>query len=343
MDSLFQFNAGYTLPAPSLTVNPTAIVQLIDPTIYQLSNFFAQLLNTNLMPRFAQEAQECGLTHENLDNFVDNVAVAQKTAFPLHRLTLQGNDFKFPMLNVMIEQEQPHQITLTNVGIKRDICVSWVLPPLTIRQYNRLYYFLSEVSKIWTGYGQQGFDPKVMPNGPSVWQTAGLSYGSLNNVKFGHFQGLNKDGKLSVDFPSIQYRLSFVERNQLPVAQNYQSFSHVTYQQSIYDGYNIANPINNFVDGYVYPNITLTSCSPNTGTIKGYTLVQINGTGFTAGKIQSLSQITVCGAQVASFLIQSETVIIIVTNPGITTGIGDIVLTDLDSNKYVLSNAFTYV
>ena len=345
MDSLFQFNAGYTLPAPSLTADPTPIVQLIDPTIYYLTTFFAQLLNTNLMPRFQNEATECGLTHANIDNWVDGVGVAQKTAFPLHKLTLQGNDFKFPMLNVVIENEEPHQLTLTNVSVKRDICISWVLPPLTVRQYNRLYYFLSLVSKIFTGYGQQGYDPKVNPEGPSIWTTAGISFGTLNSVKFGHFKGLDREGKMPVDFPSIQYRLSFWERNQSPVPQNFIDFTNVAMLvENLYDGYNISNPILNFVDGYINPNITLTSCTPNGGTVQGYTMLQINGTGFTPGKIQIPSQLTICGAPAAQVIVQSETVLMALTNPAVggTAITGDIVLTDLQGNQYILSNGFTY-
>lgn len=345
-DKLFSFNSKI-LPAPSIIDDPTPVVQLVDPTLYQLSVFFKQLLNTNLQPRFSEEANLCGLTHANLDNWVDGYAVAQVTDFPLHRLTLEGNDFKFPMLNVLVEEEFPDQLTLTNVSIKRDFVVSYVLPPLTARQYNKLYSFLKVAAKVFIDYGQQGYDPKVNPSGPSVWQTAGLSFGTLNSIKYDKFPGLDKTGKMPVDFPCMQFRLSFWERNQLPVAQNYEAFTGIDLLELDYvPESNPGNPINNFIDGYVYPDINLSSVLPSVGSIAGGTLITIKGTGFLSQKIQSASQLTVCGVPVAQVVVKSPTILMAITNPGVigTENItGDIVLADNVGHVYTLANSFTYV
>jgi hypothetical protein len=83
----------------------------------------------------------------------------------------------------------------------------------------------------------------------------------------------------------------------------------------------------------------LTSCSPNSGTIQGNTLLVIQGTGFLVGKIVRVS---VCGADVKVINVVSPTVMMVVTNPGISTGTGDVVAYDEQGNAYTLTNGFTY-
>ena len=113
-DQLFSFNSR-VLPAPSLTDDPTPVIQLVDPVLYTLANFFAQILESNLQPRFSNEAMHSGMSNNGLNNWIDGYTVAQITDFPLHDLTLKGNSFKFPHLNVVIEARrtlptQPDQL-----------------------------------------------------------------------------------------------------------------------------------------------------------------------------------------------------------------------------------------
>lgn len=339
MDGYFSWSSK-VLPAPSLTADTTATVKLVDPLLYNLSTFFAQLLNTNLQPRFSNETNHCSLTHSNLDNWVDGYAVAQITDFPLNSLSLKENDFKFPMLNVCVESEEPHQLTLTNVSVKRDFCVNWILPPLTTRQYNRIYHFLGEASKIWIGYGQQGYDPKINLN--SVWKDCEVSFGSLNSIDYQHFSGFDKAGK-EANFPAMQFRLSFWERNRNPVPQNFETFTGISLlEEDLYDGYNIANPIEHFIDGYINPDIILTQCTPNSGSIQGNTLLVVQGSGFLSQKFLLPSQLTICGTIAKQVVVKSPTVLMVITNPGIQTGTGNIVFTDLQGNQYTLANGYTY-
>lgn len=337
-DGYYAFNSSI-FPLESLGNDPRPTFQIGDPVLYQVCAFFTQLLNTNLMPRLSNEAVVSGLTHSNYDNWQDNLAVAQTVMFPLYPQILTTTDFQFPLLAIHVEEEHLHQWTLTNTSVRADVVLSWVLPPLTPRQMNRLYPFFRDAVKAWLAYGPQGYDPKVNPQGPSVWQTAGLSFGAMQSVRYMPYLGLDKDKKHAY-FPSIQMRISLLERAQQPVPQNYEAFSGIsTLQENLVDGYNPANPIVDFIDGYVYPNISLTSCVPNSGTINGNTLLTIYGTGFPAEKI---ARVSVCGADVRAFNVQSPTVLLAVTNPGITTGTGDIVAYDQQNNPYTLHNGFTY-
>lgn len=336
-DGYWSYNSK-VYPLPSLSSDSTPTIRLADPVLYNVATFFAQILTNNILPRFSDECQAVRLTHSVLDNFVDNVAVAQIIDFPLDPNALRITSYKFPLLSVYVEEEYFHQWTLTNQATRRDIVVAWILPPLAPEQMNRLYPFLGVATKAWNAFGPQGYDPKVS-NGPSFWQTANLSFGAMLGVKYLPYMGLDKEKKAAY-FPSIQMRISMVERDQMPVPQNFSSFSGISLlREDLVDGYNPANPITNFVDGYIYPNITVTSCSPSSGSIQGNTLLTLQGTGFLPQKI---AKVTVCGAAVKQVNVLSPSVMLVITNPGITTGTGDVVAYDEQGNTYTLTNGFTY-
>ena len=350
-DSIFSFDNGNvtTYPLPSLTSNPTPILQLADPVMLAIAQAFTQFLNTNLLPRFADEAKACGLTHANLDNWVDGYGVAQTIVFPLDENLLRVTDFRFPLLAIQPVSSDMVNLTLTNTAVNRTFKMAWILPPLTVAQMNRLYPFLGLAEKIILGYGNQGYDPKVSPDGPSFWTTAGLTYGSLHGSKYEPYKGLAGKGTnlTKANFPTLEVTLSFVERNQNPVPQNFIDFSGIDLLQlNVVDGYNPANPIVNFIDGYILPDITLTGCTPNTGSFEGNTLLTITGTGFSAQKIQQASQLTICGSPAAGLTVDNSNTLTVITNQGVfgQGGVtGNVVLTDLQGNTYTLTDAFTYL
>lgn len=336
-DGYWSFNSE-VYPLPSLSNDSTPTIRLADPVLYNVATFFASLLTNNILPRFSDECAAVRLSHSTLDNFVDNVAVAQIIDFPLDPNALRITSYKFPLLSVYVEEEGFHQWTLTNTATRRDIVVAWILPPLAPEQMNRLYPFLGVATKAWLAYGPQGYDAKIS-NGPSVWQTANLSFGAMKGVKYLPYMGFNKSKEVAY-FPSIQMRISMVERQQNPVPQNFGSFSGISLlREDLVDGYNPANPITNFIDGYVYPNISLTSCSPSSGTIQGNTMLTLQGVGFLAEKI---AKVTVCGAAVKTISVLSPSVMLVVTNPGITAGTGDVVAYDEQGNAYTLTNGYNY-
>jgi IPT/TIG domain len=340
-DGYFGFDS-VVYPLPSLTDNPTPILPLGDPVYYQVCAFFSQLLNTNLMPRFANEAMACGMTHATFQNWVDNIVVAQTVAFPLTPDLLKTTDFKFPLLAVHTERTFLRQWTLTDVVTQRDLVVSWILPPLSVGQYNRLYEFFGMAEKTWVAYGPQGYDPKVDPEGPSVWQISNLSFGALREVAYLPYLGMDMKVGKDANFPSIQLKMSLVERNQRPIPQNFEPFTGiVTLQENLVDGYNPANPIDNFVDGYIYPNITLVSCLPASGSVQGNTQLVLQGTGF---EPQKISLVTVCGAPAIGINVLSQTLMMVTTTPSVggLPGTGNVVVYDQSNNAYTLVNGFTY-
>lgn len=346
-DQKWSFNSK-SYPIPSVSIDPTPVLQLADPVLFQLASFFTQILNSNLLPRFQEEANACGLKHANLDNWIDGYGVAQTVVFPFedNPTLLKTTDFKFPLMSIYPIGEDLTQFTLTKLSTRREIGIAWILPPMTPGQYNRMYPFFSVAIKTLLTYGNQGYDPKVSTT--NIWKTAGLSFGSITDAEYVPMEGLastpGSKEMVQAVFPCIRMRVMFWERNQDPVPANFVPFTGISVlQENLVDGYNPANPIVNFIDGYVLPDITITSCTPSSGSIQGNTLLVIQGTGFDANKLPNASQLTVCGVAVKQLVVKSPTAIMAITNPGITTGSGNIVITDLAGNSYQLTNGFTYV
>jgi hypothetical protein len=338
-----QATGSYIWPATGGIAYPQQTLQISDPTINAIAAFFSQILQSNLLPRFANECSACGLLHSNLDSFVDGVAVAQTIVFPLNKDLLKIDAFRFPLLAIQPVSETYHNFSLTKLVTERMFNVSWILPPLTPLQYNRLYPFFGMASKALLAFGSQGYDPKV--SNISIWQEIGVSFGFMDSVSYEPYNGLNKQGS-SVFFPTIELEMSFVERNQDPVIVNFSDdFTEVDLLQiDLHDGYNQAAPITNFIDGYVFPNITIDSCSPATGTVQGNTLVLIKGAGFDPAKVAGVS---LDNSPAKQFVVKGPNLIMAISNPSpnfpIYTGsIGPITITDTLNNQYSLPSGFAY-
>jgi hypothetical protein len=204
------------------------------------------------------------------------------------------------------------------------------------------------VQEIWLGYGQQGYDPKVDTN--NIWFESGVSFGSIDDCVITKYDGTMKDKQgheIQAYFPCVEFRLTLVEQNQMPLPQNYPNvFSGATIEIDLVDGYNPSNPIKNITDGYVFPNITISDSSVSSGSSSGGTWFYLYGTGFNNGNLQQASQITIVGAPAADFAIKSSNIVLIITSPAVfgTTGqLGDIVITDLQGNQYSLVDSWTYI
>jgi hypothetical protein len=346
MDGYFSFNgspSGIVYPIPSGT-NPFDLLDY-DPTQQTLATFFAQLLETNLQPGFSQAAAACKLTTANL---VSNSTFGEVIAYELDETLLTTTNYQFPVLYVHDEGSSFDQLSLYYLAIHRHFTISWILPPLSPTQYTVLNPFFHLVQEIWLGYGQQGYDPKVDTN--NIWFESGVSFGSIDDCVITKYDGTMKDKQgheIQAYFPCVEFRLTLVEQNQMPLPQNYpNAFSGATIEIDLVDGYNPSNPIKNITDGYVFPNITISDSSVSSGSSSGGTWFYLYGTGFNNGNLQQASQITVVGAPAADFAIKSSNIVLIITSPAVfgTTGqLGDIVITDLQGNQYSLANSWTYI
>lgn len=339
-DGYFSFNNDNVIyPIPSGT-NSFQLLSY-DPTQQTLATFFKALLDSNLQPAFNQAVLACKL---NLPNLVLGQTVGELVAYELDETLLTTTNYNFPLLYVHDEGSDFDQTTLVYSSLHRHFTVSWILPPLTPTQYTVLNPFFHLVQEAWLGYGLQGYDPKI--NTTNVWYTAGVSFGSIEDCIITKYDGTMKDKsghEMQAYFPCLELRLTLVEENQLPVPQNYPNlFGGVSIQLNLVDGYNPSNPIDNLIDGYVYPALSITATSVASGTEQGGTWLYLTGTGFDSNQ---LAEVTICGAPAAAYATKSASVLLVITNPAIfgTVGqTGDIVLIDNGGNTYTLPNSFTY-
>jgi hypothetical protein len=79
---------------------------------------------------------------------------------------------------------------------------------------------------------------------------------------------------------------------------------------------------------------------PSTGSVTGGVEVVISGTNLGAGA--DITNVTICGASVASISSQSATQVVVVAGAG-APGLGDVVVFSTSFGETVKSNAFTYV
>lgn len=339
VDGYWKYNSdtsGINYPLPSGSGTTFADLQYGDPTLYNLITFFKQILQSNLLPRFAQDMLANGMNHANIPNYVDGAAVAESIIHMPYPDMLKVTGYHFPLLMVNEIAQHSAQITSVKPGVERVFEVALIMPPMEATLANIWNVHRSIIAKAWMAYGQQGYDPKVSTT--NAWKTAGLSFGTMGSVSFLPFLG--KSDNNEAVFPAVKLTLSLYERNQLALPQNYPNgdITSVYIQENLNDGYSPFNPLLNVADGYVYPQVTVTGSNPNSGSVAGYKMTYLTGTGFTS----QIRQVSLCGIPVQSFTIKTPILMLVISNPGTNTGIGNVVLTDLNGNQYTLTNGYTY-
>jgi hypothetical protein len=330
----WSFNSNI-YPTELPVVDPS--LQFNDIVSYTLSQYFIAVLGNYLNAQFAEEVQRAGL-QGNTDYLNKNgYAVGTWVNNPLNPALFTTANYKFPLVSLYREKENYEHFTLIKEGTRSYFILSYVLPPLTQPQYNRLYSFLSVVSKTILKFAFQGTDPLYNAGVPPM-VAAGMTFEQWVGATYEPIVAMDKSG-MQLFFPKIDIRFNVFERekqvssNYEPLTDNYVGINLVD------DGYT-SQPVIDFSDGYVEPNITITGFSPDSGSISGNTPIAISGTGFNSGTIAS---ITVAGIP-AIISRESPTLQIIFTGPviGTSSSSGPIIITDTLGNTYTSSGNFTY-
>lgn len=309
----------------------------LDPATQTILRYFSGILQINLGTDFATDAVACGFTNAHMNFVRDGYMVASAVSFPVAP-TLQAQDYKFPLLSVYRLKRTFEQHSSMKVVIKSDYVINYILPPLSVFQYNTLYKYLQAVSDTLVQRTWQGYDP-AYNGGEQVWKTANIAYATLEGDEYGSFLG--QDGK--TEFPSIRLNMSVMEESQF-VESNYNSMTNAFIEVDHYDGYNLSIPVSNIADGYANPNLSLTTISVSSGSVLGGTMVQITGSGFenVIASGGSSYNVTLNGAPVSRLIVRSNTILLVVAGPGATTGTGNVVIKDSLGNIATLSGAWTY-
>lgn len=332
-DQNFSFDSNVY---PPLTGTGNTTLKDTDIVSYKILQFFEGIIQTNLGARWNEACTACGMVNTKLQSMRDGYAVGNAVCYPVPS-TLQQTDYKFPLLSVYREKEEYRQLSTNHIVIESDFVITWVMPPLANpNQRNSLYPFLSDVSKTLLFYTFQGHDPKFN-NGELVWKEAGFAFALMEGAEYGSYLG--QDGK--TEYPSVRIKFKVFERDQF-VRDNFESLTGFDGYIDELDGYNINNPIVDFIEFHTNPGLTVSSFTPNSGPISGNTLVVIYGTGFQEAGLSQQYQVTLAGNAVLRFLIKSDTVMLVITGYAPSGTSGPVVITDQYGNVATSTQNFTY-
>jgi IPT/TIG domain len=328
----FTYNTSAVFP-----VSSGATLESLDPVTYTILRFFENVLQLNLGQAFAADCASCGLTNQNINNFVDGYMVGMAISFP-PKTILQTTDVKFPLFSVCRTNRKFTQHSTMKMFIESDYSVYYTLPPLSPNQYNKLYKYFSAISDALIFRTWKGSDPNYN-NGELVWKTAGIEYGLCHKDEIGVLEGI--EGK--TEFPTLKLSFSFFEEG-TSSPDNYEPLTGFDIETDCYDGYNVTTPYLNIADAAVNPNLTISSINVSSGSIAGNTIVIITGAGFDNMVNNSTiteAAITFNNAPVSKFIVKTNNIILAITGPG-SAGVGDVVVTDNLGNIATLQNCWTY-
>jgi hypothetical protein len=343
-DAYWSFTNNTVYPLPDTSVNATPTALLGDLTLYTLANFARQLLNSNLLPRFASDMLNVGISNANLPTYQDGYAVSEVVFYPLYPNILSTTNFKFPLLSISQKGMTPFEFSTVYNALQRDFTITWIMPPMLSTQLNALAPWLSTIAQVFTGYLPLGYDPKLNQTN-SCWLNIGIGWGQTGKVNLAPFKGqqvVNGNFQDAV-FPAFSIDYSLVELEQLGLPQNFPySFTGLDITQYTADGYNPNNPFL-FTDAYAPVGLGITSLTPNSGSARnGNTLVILDGYTFISSNTYTVS---LNGSTCKAVTVTNPNVLMCVSNPSINyaTGTGNVVVTDQFGNSTTFVNGWTYI
>lgn len=324
------FEVGGTLE-PLSTTSVQTLLRDADPALYYALDFFAYLITTYPGPRLLSAAQLAQATKITS-------AVAQK--YPvLPQSQLQENQFAFPLLCIGRRRTQTRRHT---AGWESDRCsfdLLYVLPPLTSGQSEMILPILKAVYDCLRHKTTQGFDPGYTPPGGSLgqqpWALAGIE-----SIGFGHELNESEsadygflEGAGNLLFPTLRMMGYVVERDMYVPAANKYAGGDIEIDLLATDGSVAANFMNLSTQGPP----TLTSVSPNGGTIAGGTSVTLTGTLFLTNPV------VLFGPYKATSGTWVNATTVTCTTPSLSgPGTVSCTLLNRDGQAVTLPNAFTY-
>lgn len=299
-----------------------------------LINFIKAVINNYLSPSFSEETQFLGLTPGKVTYWKDGSAVGDCFTCPLSPTILQTENIKFPIISLFREREDAINMSQVNLGVTSHWLLTYVLPPLTVQGYNRLYNFLTFFTKTVTKFLWAGVDP-LYQSGASVLIDANLLRPRLIGADYNPLIARNESEKII--YPMVEYRFTMDEQHTIPLS-NYGPFTGIELKVEAVDSEYPVDPIL-ISDGYLLNLQTITSLSVNTGPLSGGTPIFIYGVGF-----DTAVSATICGVPVSQsfFKINSNTVIMTMTSATLTASLGDVVVTFENGTQATLTNSFTY-
>lgn len=189
---------------PLVSSTSAALLFDADPAVYYLLDYLTTVLNTHLGARFAAELGRApAMALPQVNGQAAGVVAMAMPYDPTPYLTQE--QIGFPLLAVYRKSEKYARKRYSWMSREAEIGVTYVLPPLTGAQAERLRPLLGAVGQVIDNRIENMFDPSYQ-GGLTVWATANIEEISLASAQYGDFAGSN------LSFPAWNATIRLVER-----------------------------------------------------------------------------------------------------------------------------------
>ncbi len=315
---------------PLVPPNPSLpFIAAANPILYRLLEFYTLTLVANMGDAWNTQATLAG--RPDLTP-LDFVSIGQALPYPIPPIAKE-NQFRFPLLQVYRDSETYLQRSDAWYTVEGILHICFSLPPLTSEQYEHLYPFLSNASKILLDRTFQGYDSKVNGGQIYIGSDGYVELVKMQRATFGALPGISA----SQYFPTVRLEYQFNERR-MPALGNFVSFSGFDGYVSLplpADGYNAPATVE-VADFINAQPTTITGIQPASGSKLGGTFVIVEGYGFTGA-----SSVSIGGVPLQSFRVVSDSAITGTTAPNVA-GASDVAVTS-PAGTATLTAGFSYV
>jgi hypothetical protein len=307
----------------------SSLLRDADPALFYLLEYCANVIQRHVGPRLLAESGAVGF---------DAITTAVAETLPLNpEPFLTEQHLLFPLLTAYRKSSK-----FTNIGgLKHsvdEIELSYVLPPMSGGEAERLYPILKAVASVVDNRLVQGMDPLYQPTGAAlganVWEQSGVTFAEVKTVTYGGYEATDE-----LFFPAVVMMIEVTERSDAAVTE----FELLDRVQANID---IEDPVQETAVAdvavvYVYQPPTVTLATPNNGTKTGGTTVTLTGTNFRVGNTPT---VTFGGVAATNAVVLSATSIQCVTpaHDAFTTAIVDVIVTNLDGQSGTLTAGYTF-
>lgn len=266
-------HGGTTFPLDPASTN--SFLRDADPAVFYALEFYASVLETHLSARLLAEAAAASATQ------ITSVVAETLPLNPEPFLTEEH--VRFPLLAIYRKGSTFRDAGTRKVSVDT-LEVSYVLPPLTASEAERVLPALKAVAAILDNRTEQGFDPSYTPSEPAgtagepVWSLtrAGVTRVGITSVQYGGYTPAT-----DLYFPAVVMTLVAEERSEAIVTE----LEAYTGADAAIDLTDINNDqIVDFVEIESQPPPVLVSIAPTTGTKAGGTSCTLTCTGLIVGR-----------------------------------------------------------
>lgn len=318
-------------PLPASTAN--SLLQDADPAVFFALDYFAWAINAYAGVRLNAEATAIG------GLVIPNAAPTGFPYDPIPFLVELQQASKLPLLGIF---RRAGELEARTVAVQHDVATlvaTFVLPPLTASQAERLVPALKAIKDILHFRGEQGSDPAYTPPGGTpgglVWKAAGIEYLRFLRYTYGRWEASQ-----TTFFPAVTVEFQMAELLSQAFSTPLAAID-VEVDLEASDGTAVAN-LGNRTAARLAPIVS--SVSPSSGSTAGGTSITITGLNFVVGTTPQIltGGVTGIGAVAATAVHVASTTSVTAVTAGHSAIVGDVTVIAVDGQSATKSAAFTY-